>query len=184
MHSHLTPEQEQERQISKKQLSQFKKPKLMTDDITARLLQESILTNGKYFPSEIFKKSNSVAITLDGKPIILLGWENDSEAQALADRLLSNAEFINLVGYEYGANKNLSKTVVANSEACPGDEYFCIAESKQGTPDGGEATGMVVSVLPQNNTSFSFGICINSSIMLCFYPTAKPLSIQVILSAD
>lgn len=175
---------ENEAKVLRDSINKFKVPRVLNNSKTNELLKESIMTNGKYFPSDKFKEDSSVAIALGDKAILLMGWANDAEAHNQTDRLLANPEFANLVKYEYGNSDNLYKVVVANIAACPGDEYVCLAESKQGVLDNGESTGMVVAVLPDNNPSFGFGLCINSSLMLDIFPNAKPLSTQVILDAD
>lgn len=181
MHYSLTDEQIKEQEMLKEQLSQFKNPKLLTGDLTSQLIKESALTSGLYHPSDVFRNANSVAITLKNTPIILLGWEGEGNSAALADRLLNNAEFINLVKHEYGDTEGIGSAIVSNNMVCPGPDYLCLAESKQGVIDDGEDGCAVVSILPHNNHAFAFGLCINSSIMLCFCPDAKPLSKQVIL---
>lgn len=180
----LTDEQIKEQEILKQQLSQFKNPKPLTDDLTSQLVRESALTSGLYRPSDVFRNANSIAITLKGAPIILLGWEGENNSTVLAERLLNNSEFINLVKHEYGHTEDIGSAVVSNNAVCPGTEYLCLAESKQGVIDDGEDGCAVVSILPHNNHAFAFGLCINSSIMLCFCPDAKPLSKQVILGDD
>lgn len=146
-----------------------------------QLLKESILTVGVYELSEEFKQSNSIAIELNQKPILLLGYEGDKESDDIANRLLKSDQFLKLVMYEFGHVETLKKTVVVNKDVCVNPSYKCITKSEQGLEEDGSGTGQLVAVNPDNKDAFGFGICVNNEIMKCFYPDAKDLSAIVVL---
>lgn len=151
----------------------------MTNKEALQLLKESILTTGTYVPSENFKNSNSIALELNGKPIILLGWEEDQESDNVANRLIENKHFLSLLKYEYGFIESLEKKIVSNRESCPKASYHCITTSKQGMIEDGKGIGDLVAIILNEKDSLGFGMCINNSIMKCFFPYATTLSLQV-----
>lgn len=147
--------------------------------IALQLFIESILTVGTYNPSEAFLESESVGIALDTQPILLLGYSGDKESNEIIDRLLLNDQFIDLVDYAFGTSENLKKVVVKNQSVCKESEHRSIVLSEQGVQEDGKGSGALVAVLPFCFDDFATGLCINSSIMQCFYPTAAPLSTQI-----
>lgn len=151
-------------------------------EIALQLLVESIITVGTYKPSKEFLSSDSIGITLNGEPILLLGYADDAESIDITDRLLDNKDFRELVEYVFGSSENLSKAAMSNSQTCPNPEYSCITKSVQGMEEDGSGTGDLVAVLPIERAAFACCLCINSKIMQCFYPSAKPLSKQVVLN--
>lgn len=155
----------------------------LSESIVQQLLKESPITPGKYKPSSDFKASSSVGIALDGKPIMLLGWSDDSDSHDVAARLLDNEDFATLVRYEYGSSDNISKVIINNADIDNVREYNCITESKQGVVENGVGQGMLVAVTFKESPVLSVGCCINNSVMQCFYPESTPLSIQISLDA-
>ncbi|MGP9666516.1 hypothetical protein [Psychrobacter sp. AOP31-A1-22] len=155
----------------------------LSNDIVLKLLAESPITPGKYKPSSDFKASSSVGIALDGKPIMLLGWSDDSDSHDVADRLLDNHDFATLVRYEYGCSDNMAKVIIDNADIDSNQEYNCITESKQGVVEDGVGQGMLVAVTFKESPVLSFSCCINNSVMQCFYPESTPLSTQISLDA-
>lgn len=147
-------------------------------ELGLRLFIESIITVGFYKPSEWFLSGDSVAVMLDGQPILLVGPHDDVDSIEITDRLLASKHFKDLVGYVFG-NSILAKGFVSNKLVCTKPEYRCITKSEQGLEEDGNGTGDLVAVLPLDREDFAAGMCINSEIMLCFYPTATPLSKQI-----
>lgn len=144
-----------------------------------QLLKESVITSGTYRPSESFKRFTSVGIALKGKPILLLGWNDDEASQNVTDRLLVNEQFAELVQYIYGDSAGLSKAVVKNSDACPLDLYLAIVKSEQGKEEDGTSEDELQGIVIDDRQDFAVGLCINDSIMKCFYPAANSLSVQI-----
>ena len=81
----------------------------MNNEQALQLLKESILSTGTYNPSESFNNSKSVALELNDKPIILLGWEDDQESNEIATRLISNHQFLQLITHGIWAYRKLEK---------------------------------------------------------------------------
>ena len=156
----------------------------MNNEQALQLLKESILMTGTYNPSERFNNSKSVALELNDKPIIILGWEDDQESNDIATRLISSHHFLQLITHEYGLIESLKKTIVTNREVCPDSSYNCIIKSEQGLIEDGQGAGELVAVILDDNNALGFGICVNNDIMKCFYPNAKSLSSQVELNAS
>ena len=144
-----------------------------------QLLKESIITSGTYRPSESFKGDSSVGIALNGKPILLLGWHDDKDSQSVTERLLINEQFAELVRYIYGDSAGLSKVIVKSSAACPLDLYLAVVKSAQGQTEDGTGKDELQGIVVDDRQDFAVGLCINDSIMKCFYPDAKPLSVQI-----
>ncbi|NWK51868.1 hypothetical protein HYG89_04720 [Acinetobacter sp. SwsAc5] len=151
-------------------------------EIAFDLLTESPICAGRYRPSEEFKKGHSLGITINGEPILMLGYAEDQENHDIADRLLACEGFKKLVKTVFGTHEGLEKGVIINQLACPDPEYLCLTESEQGVVETGIGTGLLVAVLPQDRQDFAFGLCAMNDVMLCLYPNAKPLSKQIILS--
>lgn len=145
----------------------------------AQLLKESILMPGSYSPSTRFMRSRSVALEVNEKPILLLGWEEDQESHEIADRLISNPYFKALIEYEYGTIDSVKKTIVENGELCLKASYNCITKSEQGFVEEGHQNGELVAIVLEDNKALGFGMSISNGIMQCFYPDALALSVQV-----
>ena len=153
----------------------------MSKQHAIRALTESIITPGIFLPTESFLSETSVAVTMDGKPIVLAGPADDQESIEAVDRLLASKEFAALVKYEFGDNKELSKAVVPNKGVVQaGQEYKALTKKDQGTGvEGG--TGELAAVIPHGSNAFGFGLCVSNELMLCFYPHAIPLTDDITL---
>lgn len=145
-----------------------------------QLWLNTFIAKGEFTPSKDFLSDRSVGIALNGKPIILLGWADDEESNHIADRLVSNSQFHQLLAYVFGSCESVEKITVHNAAVCQAITYPCITESEQGVVEDGEGTGTLVAlILKHDRLDFGFGICVNNSIMQSFYPQAKPLSVQI-----
>ena len=144
------------------------------------LLKESIIKTGIYHTDNEFLSNKSVSITMDDEPIILLGSSKDIESHKIAERLLSNQQFKDLLNQEYNFLGQLKKKVVHNKTVCAYKSIFnCISKSEQGySPTPSNTNDELVAVLLDKN-ALGLGICINDSIMKCFYPDATPLTYQI-----
>lgn len=146
-----------------------------------RALVESIITPGIFLPTESFLTGTSVAVTMDGKPIVVAGPADDQESIETVDLLLASKEFAALVKYEFGDYKELSKAVVPNKDVVQaGQEYKALTKKDQGIGvEGG--TGQLAALIPHGSNAFGFGICVSNELMLCFYPHATPLTDDITL---
>lgn len=145
-----------------------------------RALTGSIITPGVYVPRLEFLALTSIAITLDDKPIVIVGPENDQESIEIVDRLLASEEFAALVTYEFGDYKKISKAVISNEIFTGGDEYNALVKKNQDAEvEDGE--GKLVSLIPLGSKAFGFGLCVSNELMLCFYPHAIPLTEDITL---
>lgn len=156
---------------------------MLSENLALQLLKESIITPGFYNPSQEFLANDSIGIAFDGQPLLMVGYPDYEENHQIIDRLLGNKHFFDLVDYVFGsgASLKLSKMQFKNAEVCPGAEYASLTTSEQGQAEDGSGIGDLVAVLMTERKDFAAGLCMNSSIMLCFYPNAKPLSIQISL---
>lgn len=147
-----------------------------------RALTESIITPGTFLPTERFLTVTSVAVTMDGKPIVVAGPADDQESIEAVDRLLASKEFAALVKYEFGDYKDLSKAVIPNKDvAQAGQEYKAITQKDQGTGVVG-GKGQLEALIPHGSNAFGFALCVSNELMLCFYPHAIPITDDITLN--
>lgn len=146
-----------------------------------RLLTDSIITPGTYTPTVRFLSSKSVGITMDGKPIIIVGYEGDQESNEVVDRLLASAEFAGLVEDRFGSYKKLSKSIISNNGYCANQACQAITKGQQGGCLDSKGVGQLVALLPEGSESFACALCVSNNLMLCFYPNAIPLKNDISL---
>lgn len=147
----------------------------ITKERVVRLLEESIITPGSYTPTAKFLSSKSVGITIDGKPIMIVGYEGDRESNKIIDRLLASTEFAGLVENEFGSYEKLEKSTISNLEYCTGQDCNAITKGKQGSGINSKGKGQLVALMPEGAESFTCALCVSNVLMLCFYPNAIPL---------
>lgn len=151
----------------------------MNEAQSLQLIEESILGVGEYYPSQKFIAGASIAIMVNQRPVLLLGYSSDENAYRIADRLLACPEFIQLINFIYANEDNhISKGIVLNRTLTQ-DHFKCLMTSKQGHLNHAHECCEVEAIAVEHGEMLTFSICVNSAIMLCFYPEAKPLSIQV-----
>lgn len=145
------------------------------------LLALSALTVGFYNPSAEFKEHNSFAITLNGEPILLVGWTDCGNSYKQANQLLVSNQFLQIVKQQFAEkilNDNallLDLKVVKNS-ILENKRYVCLAEKKQGEIETGESEGNLVTIIPiADNHVFAVLLAVNNEIMKIFKPDAKDI---------
>lgn len=149
-------------------------------DVSTQLLAESCLTLGSYITTKNIIDRQQVVIALDNKPIISIGW-TDCESQAIADRLLASDQFKSLLEYEYGEYSKIDKMIVKGKEVLTINKtYQALVKSEQGKYENGTGSGQLEAIFIQTPKVLGAAMCINNEVMLCIYPTAKPLSVQLL----
>lgn len=148
----------------------------INNSFIGQLFVESILAPGNYVPSEKLLNKNGVYIQKDNIKILLIVLEN---AEEIAQRLIKEKDFIELIQKDYGEFKELKISVSPNSDL-PKRSYCCLTESNQGTIDIVNDKANLVAVSLIDNPSLIAICCINNRIMKCFYPDAINLSSQIV----
>lgn len=153
-----------------------------TQAVAAQALKESIITPGVYTPRLSFLTAKSIGIVMDGKPIVLLGFEGDEHSNDVADRLLASQQFHVLVKYEFGEYQELTKEIVSNDSYCATKGYKAIVKSEQGKIEHGHEEGRLEAVLPLGTEAFGFGMCVSNELAKCFFPDAVDISCGIVLA--
>lgn len=166
--------------------------KINTEE-TLGILAESAITFGLYQPSDEFIEGNSIAILLEDKPIVMLGYEGCQQSQAVAERLLESMDFLKLVSYKFGnpLPLELKIGVVSNAQTLKDygvySEYQAIVDSEQGVSEDGTGAGSLEAVLlPPNakDVSFGYAMCVSNEMMKAFVPDAKDLSRSIAIKDE
>lgn len=152
-----------------------------TQAVAAQALKESIISPGIYTPRLSFLSAKSIGIVVDGKPIVLLGFEGDEDSNDVADRLLASPQFHALVKYEFGEYQELTKEIISNDAYCATKEYNAVVKSEQGKIEAGHEEGRLEAVLPVGSQAFGFGMCVSNELAKCFFPDAVDISCDIVL---
>lgn len=150
--------------------------------ITDDLYNQSALAIGSYYTSHAMRQTQLLAIALDGKPILTLGYPDNDDTQREADTLLNLPSFARIAHEFFGAGE-LTKVVVKGDAVMGGNTpYSCIVFGEQGKTyevDDNEPIAQVCCVIPLaisiETEAFAFFLCIHNDIMKTFVPEAKDI---------
>lgn len=154
---------------------------MLNADKLRELLIQSALTVGFYNPSQEFKEHNSFAITLNGEPILFVGWADCENSYKQANQLLISNEFLDIVKQQF-AEKILSDNAllldfkVVKNSILENKRYVCLAEKTQGELETGESEGELTAIVTiADNHVFAVLMAVNNEIMKIFKPNAKDI---------
>jgi hypothetical protein len=117
-------------------LARSRHPRCKTEPLnrhtTDDLYNQSALAIGSYYTSHAMRQTQLLAIALDGKPILTLGYPDNDDTQREADTLLNLPSFARIAHEFFGAGE-LTKVVVKGDAVMGGNTpYSCIVFGEQG----------------------------------------------------
>lgn len=78
--------------------------KYMQHSEILNLMTQSILTPAEFNPTTHFLNLKSVGIFVNGCPLMLLGPSDDADSHEIADRLLNNPDFHEMIDTKFGCS--------------------------------------------------------------------------------
>lgn len=149
-----------------------------------RLLKLSTLTPAHYAPSDEIKTLRSVAVCVDGEPILLTGPADDDESAYQAQALCHSQSFRQaLNGLDLAGE--LSCRSFEGKEIAWCDEHVSVATSKSGDIEkGGEAGDLVLILVGcKADNRLATWMCVNTEIARIMDPSVPELDDGVRLSS-
>ena len=155
--------------------------KYMQHNEILNLMTQSILTPAEFNPTTHFLNLKSVGIFVNGCPLMLLGPSDDADSHDLADRLLNNSDFHEMIDTKFGCSA-ITKGIYENSELQE-LKYISLTSSVQGEIKkiGNKKTclGPLLAIFVgdyESSRQISIHCCIQNNIMRCFSPDATNLN--------
>lgn len=149
-----------------------------------QLQRESVLCTGGYAPDDAFMQEKSVVITLASKVILMVGLSSETESFAIAERLLNDRCFLDMVEYCCGSRQALRHTVMHNSAICSKDVFYPAVLLKPQDEEAELDATHLVAVVPIQKPILAMALCVSNSLMLDFCPNAPPLSLDIRLNKE
>lgn len=151
------------------------------DKLTLELLKQSAITPSVYSPSKSYLQARSVAVTMNGEPILFLGYDDSQECIHQAQAIAGNDNFQKIMNYLFGDEFSYSIGFFSNAVFFQaGKNYSSIASCEQGaTDDAGSGQLEAVFAIEATNgkgLASALALCVFNDLMQIIAPTAKPIT--------
>lgn len=152
------------------------------NELSLELLKQSAITPATYSPSNNYLNARSVAVTMNEKPILFIGYEDSQDCIDQAQALASNENFQKIFNYVIGDKFRYGIGFFSNADFFQhGKIYSAVVSSEQGVRDD-TGMGAVEAVLcfesnNDNALALAFALCVFNDLMQIIVPTAKPITV-------